>query len=94
MLSAFQKPIILILARQTPNCTIGSFLVEGLVRSLLNTINKDQVVQLLTLCEVHIVPMINPDGVVVGNTQLSMAGVDLAAHWSPDKLCDYSMPEL
>lgn len=60
----------------------------------MNIINKDQVVQLLTLCEFHIVPLLNPDGVFVGNTQLSLAGVDLTTHWSPDKMCDYSMPEL
>jgi Zinc carboxypeptidase len=83
-----------VVGRQTPNCTIGSFLVEGLIRSLLNVMNKDQVVQLLTLCEVHIVPMLNPDGVVVGNTKLCLAGVDLTSQWSSSKLCDFSLPEL
>lgn len=67
VLSAYQKQIILIVARIKPSSTIGSFIVEGFVRSLLNVANLEQVVQLLTLCEIHIIPMLNPDGVISGN---------------------------
>lgn len=94
VLSTFQKPIILIIARQKPNSTTGSFLIEGLIRSLLNVNNKEKVIELLILCELHIVPMINCDGVIVGNTALSLAGVYLNSHWSSGQVADQSMPEL
>lgn len=31
---------------------------------------------------IKIVPMINPDGVIIGNARSSMAGVDLNRWWS------------
>lgn len=76
-MSAFQKPVIIITARQHPGESPASFVLEGFIRALLNPGNSDRLLGLLTICELHLVPMLNPDGVVVGNSRVSLAGVDL-----------------
>ena len=77
-----------------PFSTIGSFLVEGLVRSLFNVVNKEHVIQMLTLCEIHIIPMLNPDGVVAGNTKVSLSGLDLSSDINLESTYGFSFPEL
>lgn len=37
---------------------------------------------LLNNCIIKIVPMVNPDGVVIGNSRTSLSGVDLNRRWS------------
>ena len=40
---------------------------------------------MLSKCIIKLVPMINPDGVVIGNSRSSLAGVDLNRRWAnPD----------
>jgi murein tripeptide amidase MpaA len=41
---------------------------------------------LLTLVEIHIVPMINPDGVISGNSRTNLAGVDLNRKWGDKEI--------
>ena len=73
--------IIFICSRTHSGEAPASLLVEGVLRSLLKC-DKDATIQkLLTLVEIHIVPMINPDGFIAGNSRTNLAGVDLNRKW-------------
>jgi len=63
---------VVISARVHPGESPGSFICEGLIKKLL------EFPQPITY---YIVPMLNPDGVVAGNSRTSLAGVDLNRRW-------------
>ena len=52
-----------------------------MLRSLLKCDTDATVQKLLALVEIHVVPMINPDGVIAGNSRVNMGGVDLNRKW-------------
>jgi hypothetical protein len=64
--------------------TAGSFKMQGLIKALLG---KDPAVEALRREHIFlIVPMLNPDGVVLGNNRCSLAGHDLNRCWaSPNR---------
>ena len=94
VLSAYQKPIIMVSARVHPGEPPASFLVEGLLRALLSQRNATTVQRLLNIAEVHVVPMLNPDGVVVGNSRVSLGGVDMNRRWGAQVLNPLVTPEV
>ena len=94
VLSAYQKPIIMISARVHPGEPPASFLAEGLLRALLSPRNAGTVERLLNIAEIHVVPMLNPDGVVVGNSRVSLGGVDMNRRWGADVLNPLVTPEV
>lgn len=50
---------------------------------------------LLTLCEIHVIPIVNPDGVVIGNSRVSFAGIDLNRRWKINNSLEYCLiPEV
>ena len=50
------------------------------------TTNLKKYESLLANNIIRLVPMLNPDGVVIGNSRSSLAGVDLNRRWSnPNK---------
>ena len=49
-------------------------MVEQFIKTLLES---DLLQNFLIYCEFHIVPILNPDGVVVGNSRVNLAGTDL-----------------
>lgn len=60
-----EKPIILIIGRQHSGETHSSFIIHGLINYL---ISESQIANVLReQFEFWIVPMANPDGVVLGN---------------------------
>lgn len=70
-----KKKIILITGRIHPGEPHSSFVAEGLIRHL---ISDDPISQSLRkTCIFYIVPMVNPDGVIAGNSRTSFSGKDL-----------------
>lgn len=90
----YQKPIILISARVHPGEPPGSFLCEGFLRAILNPQNERMVEKLLAVVEVHVVPMLNPDGVIVGNNRVNLGGVDMNRRWGEEVLDKNVTPEI
>lgn len=45
----------------------------------------DRLHNLLAICEINIVPMLNPDGVIAGNSRLNLSGADLNRKWSNEE---------
>jgi murein tripeptide amidase MpaA len=57
--------------------------------------NSDKLMNLLTLSDIHVVPIVNPDGVVSGNSRVSFAGVDLNRRWKINNSLEYYLiPEI
>jgi len=69
------RKIIIITARVHPGESNGSFIMEGFLRNLVSKKAKSQ--QLLTRVIFKIIPMLNPDGVIIGNFRTSFCGRDL-----------------
>lgn len=76
---------IVFLARQHPGETCGSYVMKGAIDFLLG--NSDEARKLRELYLIKIFPMMNPDGVVVGNSRTSFAGCDINRRWTnPDDI--------
>ena len=85
-----KKQYIVITARVHSSETPGSFKVEGIVKFLLS---KDNVAEQLRNEFVFlIVPMLNPDGVILGNHRCSLGGYDLNRCW--ENPCFSSQPTI
>jgi murein tripeptide amidase MpaA len=74
------RKVCWVIARQHPSETMASFFVEGLVRRLLDE-HDPAVHALLQRAVFHIVPNMNPDGAVAGNTRANAAGANLNREW-------------
>jgi murein tripeptide amidase MpaA len=75
--------IIWIIARQHPVETTSSYMVEGIINYLLNIMSK-ATTQGDTFYQNYIfkiVPMVNPDGVIHGNTRAELTGIDSNRAW-------------
>ena len=69
------KKIVIIVSRVHPGETNASYLTHGLIQYIVST---DKIANYLRERLVFkIVPMINPDGVVMGNNRTSFLGRDL-----------------
>ena len=80
----YRKAVVLI-ARQHPGETVGSFVLKGCMDFLMG--NSEEAKKLRQLYLFKIIPMINPDGVLVGNSRTSFAGCDLNRRWlNPNEL--------
>ncbi|EAR84877.2 zinc carboxypeptidase family protein (macronuclear) [Tetrahymena thermophila SB210] len=79
------KQAIIIIARQHPGETPGSWMVEGVINYLCN-LKSEEASYLREKCVFKVVPMVNPDGVIHGNYRTDLSGVDLNRNWlTPDK---------
>lgn len=77
------KKALIIMARQHPGETPGSFLVEEMILSLMK--NGNEIDFLIWRFDIYIIPMVNIDGVVLGNYRSNFAGFDLNRCWlKPD----------
>jgi hypothetical protein len=77
------KQSLLIVGRVHPGEAVASLVIEGLMRFLCSS--DPEAVVLRQRLEVKVVPMLNPDGVVMGNSRTSISGCDLNQHYSnPD----------
>lgn len=82
------KAIAIVIARQHPGESVGSWMMDGLLRKLIQT--PDCGVQWL------IVPMMCVDGVILGNNRTGLAGYDYNRFWNTDELNrkERSLPEI
>lgn len=69
------RKAVVITARVHPGETNSSYIMQGLIEYL--TGNDRQARHLRNTYVFKIVPMLNPDGVVVGNYRCNLAGLDL-----------------
>jgi murein tripeptide amidase MpaA len=78
-----ESKIIWILARQHPVETTSSFMVEGIITYLLQLMIKAVETQnsFYDNYIFKIVPMVNPDGVIHGNTRAELTGIDPNRVW-------------
>jgi murein tripeptide amidase MpaA len=68
--------LIVVMARQHPGESVGSWMMEGFVNKLLETSNNMSWILL---------PMINIDGVTLGNNRTGVQGFDFNRHWYIDE---------
>ena len=80
-----KRKIVVITARVHASETMSSFKVEAILKFL---ISKDsRAMKLRDLYVFKIAPMLNPEGVVCGNTRCTFMGSDLNRHWdNPNEL--------
>lgn len=70
-----QKKVVVVTGRVHPGESNASYMMEGFLKFI---ISKDPMAEELRKRIVFkIVPMINPDGVLIGNYRTSMSGNDL-----------------
>ena len=87
-----ERSAIVVSSRVHPGESNASFIVEGLIRFLMG--DEPEAVTLRNRYVFKIIPMLNPDGVIVGNYRSSLGGYDLNRQWinptmrqSPEILC-------
>jgi murein tripeptide amidase MpaA len=70
-----QRKAVILTARVHPGETNSSYIMQGLLEFI---VSSDKQAKLLRNTYVFkIVPMLNPDGVIIGNYRCSLAGLDL-----------------
>ena len=74
------KKSVIMIGRQHPGETVGSHVIKGCIDFLLG--DSDEAKKLREIYDFQIVPMMNPDGVIVGNSRTGFAGCDLNRRWS------------
>jgi len=69
------KASVVVTARVHPGETMGSWMLEGLLRLLVS--QEEEAKELRKRLIFYIVPMLNPDGVLLGNYRTGLSGSDL-----------------
>lgn len=75
-----QRKAVILTARVHPGETNSSYIMQGIIEYLVS--NEKGARLLRNQYVFKIVPMLNPDGVIVGNYRCNMAGVDLNRQYS------------
>ena len=70
-----------VIARQHPGETMGSWWMEGFLPKLLDE-GDAEAAALREAATLHVVPMMNPDGVAAGNLRTNGVGTDLNRAWA------------
>lgn len=73
------KKHVVITSRVHPGESQASFMVEGLINFLLSS--HPEAEEARSKFVFKIIPMLNPDGVILGNYRASLLGVDLNRRW-------------
>ena len=74
-----KREAVIITGRVHPGETVSSFIIEGILSFLVG--DSEIANKLRSLYVFKIVPMLNPDGVVLGNYRCSLSGQDLNRQW-------------
>ena len=69
------KKFIIVCSRVHPGETNASYIMQGFIKFI--TSNKKEAIELRKRYIFKIVPITNPDGVIVGNYRTSLGGSDL-----------------
>ena len=78
---------IVITSRVHPGESNASYIVEGILQFL---VSDDEVAKYLRNNFVFkIIPMLNPDGVIIGNYRTSLSGMDLNRQWVAPSMKQY-----
>ena len=80
----FEKQVILLTSRVHPGETNASWMIQGLMDTLLKPEGKEEeelVKNLKDHFEIYVIPMLNVDGVINGNYRCSLASCDLNRKW-------------
>ena len=85
-----KKRGIVLFARQHPGETVGNWVLKGAIELLMG--DSDEAKYLRNNFIIKIIPMVNVDGVICGNSRTSLAGCDLNRRWvNPN---EYLHPEI
>lgn len=77
------KKFVIITSRVHPSETVASWKMEGLLKFLCSNENEAEILR--ERFTFKIIPMLNPDGVIIGNSRTSLTGEDLNRQFStPD----------
>eukprot|EP00095_Tigriopus_kingsejongensis_P009965 maker-scaffold17_size721972-snap-gene-2.11 protein:Tk09965 transcript:maker-scaffold17_size721972-snap-gene-2.11-mRNA-1 annotation:"cytosolic carboxypeptidase 6" len=77
--SGSQIPVVFLMGRAHASETPSSFILQGLIDFL---VSQHEIAQELRANVIFkIVPILNPDGVFMGNTRANLLGQDLNRHW-------------
>lgn len=74
-----ERKWVIITGRVHPGESNASFIVEGIIRFLVS--ENDSAQKLRDTFVFKVVPMLNPDGVIIGNYRCSLSGNDLNRQW-------------
>ena len=74
-----ERKCIIICSRVHPGESNASFIMEGFLEFIVS--NEREAKALRDTFVFKIVPMLNPDGVIVGNYRCSLTGLDLNRQW-------------
>jgi cytosolic carboxypeptidase protein 2/3 len=77
-----ERPIIVIIGRQHTGETHSSFIIHGFTNHLLSRSLLSH--KLRQTHEIWILPIVNPDGVVIGNYRSNLQGKDMNRHFFSD----------
>ena len=85
LISNNNKKYIIVQARQHPSETVSSVLMQQFITFLISNCNETK--KLLDKYIFKIIPMVNIDGVIIGNARMSFAGDDLNRKFAePNKM--------
>ncbi|KAF5294808.1 hypothetical protein FQA39_LY00292 [Lamprigera yunnana] len=80
------RPLIFITSRVHPGETNSSWIIEGVIKFLLSN-ECEEAVKIRENFIFKIIPMLNPEGVIYGNTRNGLNGIDLNRCWlKPNEL--------
>ena len=69
------RPAIILTSRVHPGESNSSYIIEGLINYLVS--NEKEAETLRNRFVFKIIPMLNPDGVIIGNYRCSLSSADL-----------------
>jgi hypothetical protein len=73
------KHPVFIISRIHPSESVASWMVHGFVEWLLS--DSPEARASLDACDFMVIPMMNPDGVAMGNTRYDIMGLDMNRQW-------------
>lgn len=73
--SKSDKTYVLVTARLNPGESVSSYKIEGLIKHLLSDSSESS--QMRSMFIFKLIPMCNPEGVVIGNSRTTVTGVSL-----------------
>ena len=74
-----QRKAIVIMSRQHPGESQGSYVCEGVIEKLLQKCKESEYLRKNYV--IYVIPMVNPDGVIFGHYRTNLVGRDLNRKW-------------